>query len=184
MARIIDLSIDNKSAIAQAADLLFEGFKTNWSQAWPSVEQAILEVKDSLEPDKLSRIAIDDDNQVLGWIGAMAQYGGNVWEIHPLVVRLDRQKQGIGRSLIQDIEIQVKQKGGLTLWVGSDDENQQTSLSQVNLYDKTWEQVANIKNFKNHPYEFYLKCGFIIVGVMPDANGAGKPDIYLAKSLL
>jgi len=30
-------------------------------------------------------------------------------------------------------------------------------------------------------YEFYQKLGFVIVGVMPDANSFGKPDIYLAK---
>jgi len=30
-------------------------------------------------------------------------------------------------------------------------------------------------------YEFYQKLGFVIVGVMPDANSVGKPDIYLAK---
>jgi hypothetical protein len=27
----------------------------------------------------------------------------------------------------------------------------------------------------------YQKLGFVIVGVMPDANGPGKPDIYMAK---
>jgi hypothetical protein len=26
-----------------------------------------------------------------------------------------------------------------------------------------------------------LKVGFVIVGVMPDANGWGKPDIFMAK---
>ena len=29
--------------------------------------------------------------------------------------------------------------------------------------------------------EFYLKVGFSLVGVLPDANGPGKPDIFLAK---
>jgi aminoglycoside 6'-N-acetyltransferase I len=32
-----------------------------------------------------------------------------------------------------------------------------------------------------HPYEFYKKVGFTIVGVLPDANGFGKPDIFMAK---
>jgi aminoglycoside 6'-N-acetyltransferase I len=36
---------------------------------------------------------------------------------------------------------------------------------------------------RGHPYEFYQKMGFAIVGVMPDANGIGKPDIYMAKRL-
>ena len=27
----------------------------------------------------------------------------------------------------------------------------------------------------------YQKCGFVIVGVVPDANGPGKPDILMAK---
>jgi|GEM_PF-3487121 len=29
--------------------------------------------------------------------------------------------------------------------------------------------------------EFYPKMDFAIVGVMPDANGIDKPDIYIAK---
>jgi hypothetical protein len=33
-------------------------------------------------------------------------------------------------------------------------------------------------------YEFYQKQGYVIVGVMPDANGLGKPDILMAKSVV
>jgi len=32
-----------------------------------------------------------------------------------------------------------------------------------------------------HAEAFYQKCGFVIVGVVPDANGLGKPDILMAK---
>jgi aminoglycoside 6'-N-acetyltransferase I len=43
------------------------------------------------------------------------------------------------------------------------------------------EHIKNIRNIKNHPYEFYQKMGYTIVGICPDANGFGKPDIYMAK---
>jgi hypothetical protein len=43
------------------------------------------------------------------------------------------------------------------------------------------QQVARIENRRGHPYEFYQKLGFVIVGVLPDANGPGKPDILMAK---
>ncbi|MGL5196534.1 MAG: hypothetical protein ACRC8Y_23330, partial [Chroococcales cyanobacterium] len=88
-----------------------------------------------------------------------------------------------GRTLLKDLEQQVRNQGGLTLWLGTDDETNMTSLSGVNLYSNLWEKIQTIQNLRNHPYEFYQKCGFEIVGVMPDANGRGKPDIYMAKSV-
>ena len=33
----------------------------------------------------------------------------------------------------------------------------------------------------DHPAGFYLRMGFEIVGLIPDANGPGKPDILMAK---
>ena len=118
---------------------------------------------------------------MLGWVGGIPTYGGNVWELHPLVVRPDRQRKGIGRALVADLEAQVRARGGLTLWLGSDDEDDMTSLSGVDLYDDLPGQLARIHNLKGHPYDFYLKCGFVIAGVVPDANGPGKPDILMAK---
>ena len=56
-----------------------------------------------------------------------------------------------------------------------------TTLAGVDLYRNVFEHITNIKNLRGHPYEFYQKLGFVIVGVMPDANGLGKPDIYMAK---
>ena len=31
--------------------------------------------------------------------------------------------------------------------------------------------------------EFYRKLGYAIIGVVPDANGRGRPDIYMSKRL-
>jgi aminoglycoside 6'-N-acetyltransferase I len=79
------------------------------------------------------------------------------------------------------LEKRVRERGGLTLWLGTDDEDNMTTLAGVNLYPNVFEHIATIKNLHGHPYEFYQKCGFVIVGVVPDANGPGKPDIYMAK---
>ncbi len=64
---------------------------------------------------------------------------------------------------------------------GADDEDNMTTLAGIDLYPNVFEHIAKIRNLHGHPYEFYQKCGFVIVGVIPDANGPGKPDIYMAK---
>lgn len=183
MIQIVNLQRDDREIIQQVAKLLFEGFQEHWSDAWPDLDSAVQEVQESFGIDRISRIAIDEASQVLGWIGAIRQYEGNVWELHPLVVRSDCQRQGIGKALVADLEEQVKERDGLTLWVGTDDQDNMTTLSGINLYPNVFEHMARIKNLRGHPYEFYQKCGFAIIGVMPDANGLGKPDIYMAKPL-
>ncbi len=111
----------------------------------------------------------------------LPSYGGNVWELRPLVVCPSVRRRGVGRALVADLEARVRERGGFTLWLGSDDESGMTCLSGVDLYPDVLEHLANIKNLRGHPYEFYQKLGFSIIGVMPDANGPGKPDIYMAK---
>jgi aminoglycoside 6'-N-acetyltransferase I len=178
--RMIDLLPDDEGAVHQAAILLVEGFKEH-TPAWPDMDAAIEEVRESFGPDRISRVAVDERGTILGWIGGCPHYEGHVWELHPLVVHPDHQRQGIGRALVADLEELVRARGGLTLWLGTDDEDNRTSLSGVDLYPNPLTHLAQIANLRNHPYEFYQKVGFVIVGVMPDANGPGKPDIYMAK---
>jgi aminoglycoside 6'-N-acetyltransferase I len=181
--QIIDLSPDDKSAIEQVAMLLIEGFAEHSPDAWPDRDSALDEVRQSFGADCISRIALYDDGTVLGWIGGRSSYDGNVWELHPLVVDIHYQNQGIGRELVRDFEEIAKERGGSTVFLGTDDENYQTTLSGINLYPNVFEYIAHIRNLNHHPYEFYLKCGYAIVGVIPDANGPGKPDILMAKAI-
>lgn len=164
----------------QAAQLLFESFR-DLASAWPSIESAREEVSDSLGYGRISRVMLDDASRVIGWIGGQPHYDGRVWELHPLVVAKSLRRRGLGRLLVQDLERIVASKGALTLMLGTDDETDATSLSGTDLYHDLPTAIRNIRNLKSHPYEFYLRVGFHIVGVMPDANGPGKPDIYMAK---
>ncbi|HVF28797.1 MAG TPA: GNAT family N-acetyltransferase [Pyrinomonadaceae bacterium] len=181
--RINDLQPEDESLIKQATELLFVSFREHWPEAWPDLDAAEQEVRESLMHDRISRVALGESGTVLGWISGIRQYDGNVWELHPLAVRPDARGRGVGRALVEDLETQARERGGLTLWLGTDDEDGMTTLSGVNLYPDIPGRIANIKNLKRHPYEFYQKLGFVIVGVMPDANGPGKPDIFMAKSL-
>jgi aminoglycoside 6'-N-acetyltransferase I len=78
------------------------------------------------------------------------------------------------------LEHEVAARGGVTVYLGSDDEFGTTSLFGADLYEDTFEKIANIKS-NGHPFPFYEKRGYKIVGVIPDANGVGKPDIWMAK---
>ena len=179
--KIITLSPDDERAIKQVAALLIEGFKAHVPHAWPHMAPALEEVRESFGEDKISRIALDRNGEIVGWIGGQRHYDGNVWELHPLVVKPSRQGSGIGRQLVRDLEDIVRKRGGLTIWVGADDEDNMTTLAGVDLYPNVLEHLAQIRNLRRHPYEFYQKLGFVISGVIPDANGRGKPDIFLAK---
>jgi aminoglycoside 6'-N-acetyltransferase I len=176
---IIDLKAENEALVGQAAALLYESF-IGISQAWPNLDEALAEVHDSIGEGQISRVAVEKET-VLGWIGGKSMYDGNVWELHPLVVKESFRRKGIGRALVEDLEKQVAKRGGLTIWLGTDDENAATTLTDVDLYENLAEKIGGIRNLKQHPFEFYQKVGFSIVGVMPDANGIGKPDIYMAK---
>lgn len=178
---IRDLTPNDHTLIEQIAEILVAAFGQNWPEAWPDKESALKEVQESLQAERISRVALDAQGEALGWIGGISTYDGNVWELHPLAVSPQYQGQGLGRALVTDFEAQVQARGGYTIMLGSDDETQMTTLAGVDLYPNVWAHVQAIRNLRRHPYEFYQKLGYQIVGVIPDANGPGKPDIYMAK---
>ncbi len=179
--KIITLVKDNDPLVQQAAQLLVDAFREHWPTAWPSLMDGLEEVHEMLEGERICRAAIDDKEKLLGIIGGISQYDGLVWELHPLAVQPDMQGGGIGKMLAEDLEEQVRKRGGLTITLGSDDEDGMTSFSNVDLYENLWEKIRDVRNFKRHPYEFYQKMGYVITGIVPDANGVGKPDIILSK---
>jgi len=176
---IINMTQLNENQIIQAAQILTDGIPIGW----PTLKDALAEINELLIPENTLLAAVENDI-VVGWGGILPKYNGNVFEIHPLIVRSDRRRQGIGRAIVTALEDEARRQGGLTIYAGADDErgDGETSLANVDLYD---DLPGKIKSFfpGTHQSGFYIKLGYKIIGVMPDANGIGKPDIYLGKRL-
>jgi aminoglycoside 6'-N-acetyltransferase I len=180
--RIGDLGSKNTDWIQQTAQIAFEASQSI-SKIWlPTVEAAIEEVHESLERDGISRVLVDG-NRVVAWIGAFRQFSGRVVEIHPLIVARANQGNGLSRQMVRHVEVWARKQGALTLLVGTSDETKATSLSGVDVYGDVGQAIANFHQLAPYPCGFWLRLGFRIVGVLPDAEGFGKPNIMMAKPL-
>lgn len=166
----------NKQYVDEACGLLAECFPQAYS------DSADEEMKQILNDGNLAFMAVEN-GRLIGFTGAVPQYGKTGWELHPLVVRSDFRHRGVGTKLVAMLEKEAARQGGITMYLGTDDEFGRTSLSNTDLYDDTFAKIKNIKNLRDHPYEFYQKAGYAIVGIIPDANGIGKPDIIMAKRI-
>lgn len=147
-----------------------------------TLEEALQEVRDALESNGLGVAAWDASGTMVGWTAAQHQYA-LVWELHPVGVHPDFQRQGIGRALVQALERRVAAAGGLTLTLATDDEFGGTNLFGQELYPDVLGQALTLESVDNHPFRFFQKLGFIVTGLIPDANGFGRPDIIMCKRL-
>ncbi len=172
----------NPTHARQMAEVLVAGFAYLGDFGWADMASAEEEIEEFRQEDPPPiMLGIWEGDTLLGWIGGLSAYHGHTWELHPLVVRPEAQNRGLGRALVADFEEEVRQRGGTTIHLGTDDTHGQTSLTDADLYNNPWQHIRNIRNLARHPYEFYLKCGYAITGVIPDANGPGKPDIFMCK---
>lgn len=185
MFRITDLTSDDQALIEAAAEILVLAFAEHFPKAWPTQAEALDELHEFLaDPERICRLAVNEDGEVVGWIGGIPEYDGHAWELHPLAVHPNWQGQGIGAALVRDFEALVAARGASTILLGSDDEDNLTSLAGRDLYPDVLGAAAGIQAQGGHPHGFYLKLGFVVVGVIPDANGPGKPDILMAKRVM
>lgn len=178
--QIIKMTQLNKTQMFQAAQILTDSIPIGW----PTLQDAIDEIEECLIL-KNTLLAVIENDIVIAWGGIQGNsYNGNVFELHPLAVRSDKRNQGIGRAIVTALEDEARKQGGLTIHLGADDESDdgETSFANVDLYD---DLPGKISNFRagTHQSAFYLKLGYKIIGVIPDANGIGKPGINFGKRL-
>lgn len=79
------------------------------------------------------------------------------WELHPVIVRKDNRYSGIGTRFLKALEEEAAKRGGITVYLGTDDEFGRTSLSGTHLYEDMYDKIKNIRNIGKHLYEFYEK---------------------------
>ena len=175
---IDDFPADDADVIDQAAALLVAAFP-HWT---PDLESARAEVEEAREPDRICLVARAGE-AILGWVGAIPVYS-HAWELHPLVVREDARGQGVGRALVAALEERVRQRGALTLYLGTDDDGPVpgTTAGGVDLFPGVLSHAANLTVI-DHAAGFYRRLGFEVVGLIPDANGPGRPDVLMAKRI-
>ena len=168
-----------KTQHTQAAQILTDEVP----QGWAALADAIEQIDEILTGEPGFCIAAVENNEVIGWAGLLKSYG-KIYELHPLVIRRDKQRSGVGSLLLAEIENAARERGGVTLMLGSGDEKPggETSLANVELYEDLPKKLAAF-NPNSHPTAFYLKRGYTVIGVVPDAYGLGVPDIMMAKRL-
>ena len=176
--KLVDLGGASPEVREQAASLLHQSFKHE--NGWPTLTSARDEIGYILREG--FALALLEDGEVAGWIGGLPEYRGRVWELHPLVVQPARQRRGLGHALVEAFEKEAAARGALTVTLGTDDDTGITSLADADLYTDVPGHIAGLRDLgRNHPFLFYQKVGYVVTGVMPDANGPGRPDIYMSK---
>ncbi len=178
--QIVDLARQGENVQEAAARLLVDNFEAPCG--WPDLASALQEVA-RVSAEGFARAMLDGGITV-GWVGGLPQYRGCVWELHPLVVHREYRYCGIGRELTRCFESEASCRGGLTATLGTDDVSGITSLSGVDLYADISRHLKEIRDLgHHHPFLFCRKLGYAVTGVLPDANGIGRPDIFMSKRL-
>ena len=158
---------------------------------WDALDEARVEVREALGEDRTAFAALLPDRagradreggaaRVAGWIGAIA-HGPALWELHPLAVRPELQGRGVGGVLVRRLEAAARAAGACTLWLGADDDFGGTNLFGQDLFPDVLGRLQGLAPRGRHPYRFYERLGFTVVGVLPDASGPGAHDILMAK---
>lgn len=180
--KIRDLEFEADLIVRQVAEMLYAGYAYMSPAAWPNVKAALDEIEESFGPGSISIVALED-GCARGFAGAIRQYSGHSWELHLLAVHPNYRDSLIGEALVREVENRVRDSGAITLWLSTDDESGLTSLFGEDLYPDPLKKTSLIRDIGGHPFSFFERMGFKVCGVIPDANGLGKPDILLAKRL-
>jgi aminoglycoside 6'-N-acetyltransferase I len=167
--------------IDELARLTYAAFKTHAPDWLPTAADARRRVLQATAADRINRVLLNSASVPVGWIGVTPINHGRIWEIHPLAVAPAEQGKGYGSMLVSEVERLAQSRGVLGLLVGTSDETGATPLYGVDLYQNPCALLNRLTGAEQHAVTFWRKVSFTVVGVVPDAEGRGRPSILLAK---
>jgi aminoglycoside 6'-N-acetyltransferase I len=150
--------------------------------AWHDMAAARQQVSTFIGRQERLAIAAVEGERLLGWIGAI-RHSRHAWELHPLVVDPAHQRRGCGTLLVKALEDEARRAGICTIWLGADDDFGGTSLFGLDLFPDVLGRLQRLIATGKHPYAFYRRQGYALVGVLPDVEGPGRHDILMAKRI-
>jgi aminoglycoside 6'-N-acetyltransferase I len=162
--RIVDFGDLDHGQLAEAARILREAVPSPTAYKAPGDSEAEV-AKFQGASDRFGFAALVGD-QVAGWIGGIRGYSHSL-ELHPLVVDPARQMRGVGRLLVAALETRARAEGFLAIHLGADDDFGGTNLAGRELFPNVLGHAEGIVAGARHPFGFYRKCGFEVVGLIP-----------------
>jgi [ribosomal protein S18]-alanine N-acetyltransferase len=110
-----------------------------------------------VKEDEFETLVCEIDGTVVGYAAAYTEPGVKT-RVLSLAVDKEHRRSGIGRSLMQDIELHAQALGSIKVTL----EVRMNNVTAVNLY---------------------LRGGYLIRGIIPDYYGKGKDALYMEKKL-
>ena len=174
-----DLSSASPIVLEQLAALSVAAARLHAPRWLPDRTAAENELRDAMNAGGIAKVAFID-GQPAGWTACRPLYSA-VWELHPLLVAVDHHGKGVGAALVQAVEQHVRSRNGGVIVLSTSDEIGATSLFGVDLYNEPLRALSGMTYQPGHAVGFWLRMGYTLVGVTPDAEGPGMPSIHFSK---
>lgn len=179
LVRLAELS---PGALEQLARITLPAARDHAPEWLEDLDAARAEIAEAMTDDKTALALLDEHEQPIAWIAAGHDWG-ELWELHPLIVALEHHGRGHGRRLVREVERIAGEAGARTMTLSTSDTVGATSLAGADLYEDLPGQLARFTVHRPHAAAFWLRVGYSVVGVTPDAEGPGQPSIAFARRI-
>lgn len=173
------LSQEDAALLRGVADLLVVACPSLYDG---DVTQALADVV-QFAPADLSLVARDPEGTPIGWLRAEHFRGQASAEIKLVAVHPARRRQEVARTLVMAAEERMSGNACVTMLATVGDTRGRTSLYGIDVTEDAPRLLAGFHCHADHPAGFFLRIGYRLVGLLPDAYGPGKHDLTLARRI-